>query len=251
MKLSLSKPWRYIRGRCASPLILTFDTRWWRVVKFMPELLYFRKKPWYLLSMRLGGLQSRSWCARDEKNLFLLLQFEPQITQPVAQLQYWLRYTDFFTLGCHPTKLVKLQRHKIMVVCSVQPCDPVDRLHCCYWCIQISSCIFQVRLSCTWTDVQKHKILDSGAQKIYFSTENFNPWCENLVFDTVCVWREWFVLYLYINNYDKYIGRFCCHFSHKWQLCEYFQQVSAAIHAAVHFTQNLILCTFVVRFGWN
>jgi hypothetical protein len=100
----------------------------------------------------------------------------------------------------------------------VQPCDPLDRLHCSYWYIQISSCLFQVRLSCMWTDLLKHKIPDSGAQKIYFRTEDFTPGRENLVFDTVWVWREWFILYLYIKNYDKYIGKFCCHFSHKWQL---------------------------------
>jgi hypothetical protein len=53
----------------------------------MPELLYPRKKPQYPLSRRLGGPQSQSGHAREEKNLLLLLQFEPQNIQPVAQLQ--------------------------------------------------------------------------------------------------------------------------------------------------------------------
>ena len=69
VKLSLSIPWRYMRDRCISPLILTFGIRWQWVVKFVPELLYPRKKPWYLLSRRLGGPQSPSWSARAEKNL--------------------------------------------------------------------------------------------------------------------------------------------------------------------------------------
>jgi hypothetical protein len=109
-------------GGCISPLILTFGTGWRWVVNFMPELLYARKKPWCLLSRRLGGPKSQSWHAREKKNLFLLLQLEAQVIQPVAQLQYRLCYTGFFYTRVSPYKVTETtasQNHSCMLCAAL------------------------------------------------------------------------------------------------------------------------------------
>jgi hypothetical protein len=49
-----------------------------------PAALPQGKSPWYPLNRRLGGPQSRSGHAGEEKNSHTLLGFEPPIIQPVA-----------------------------------------------------------------------------------------------------------------------------------------------------------------------
>jgi hypothetical protein len=69
--------------------ILDLGTRWRRVVRFMPRLLYpHEKSPWYPLDRRLGGPQSRSGHGAEEKNFQPLPGLEPPIIQLLAQ-----RYT--------------------------------------------------------------------------------------------------------------------------------------------------------------
>jgi hypothetical protein len=47
------------------------------MVNFKPQLLYPQEKPWYPLNRRLGEPQSQAECFREEKNLLILLGFEP------------------------------------------------------------------------------------------------------------------------------------------------------------------------------
>jgi hypothetical protein len=82
-----TKPCRRM-GRSELQLHAFFDlgTRWRWVVSFTPRPLYPRgKRPWYPLSRRLGGPQSRSGRGGVEKNSHPLPAFETLIIQPVVQ----------------------------------------------------------------------------------------------------------------------------------------------------------------------
>jgi hypothetical protein len=80
----------YWDSRYVVPCILDLGTRWRSVVCFTPRRLYPQgKTPWYPLDKRVGGLQSRSRQAGEEKNSQFLPGLEPPIIQLVAQ-----RYTS-------------------------------------------------------------------------------------------------------------------------------------------------------------
>jgi len=72
-----------------------------------------------------------------------------------------------------------------MGVCSVQPFDPVDRLHCCYWYVQISSCLFQVPVCERTYRNTKYQTLEP--RKFILVPKTSLHVVENLEFDTVLV----------------------------------------------------------------
>jgi hypothetical protein len=74
-----------LRSGGIAPRILDLGTRWRSVVSFTPQPLYpQRKSPSYLLDKRLGGSQSRSGRAGEEKHSHPLPGLEPPIIQPVV-----------------------------------------------------------------------------------------------------------------------------------------------------------------------
>jgi hypothetical protein len=63
--------------------ILDLDTRWTRVVSFTPLPLHLRgQRIRYPFDRRLGGLQSRSECCGEWKNLLHLTGIEPRSSSP-------------------------------------------------------------------------------------------------------------------------------------------------------------------------
>jgi hypothetical protein len=65
-----TKPWKYTEKWRHSSTILDLGTRWRWVVSFTllpPYSRWMNRR--YLLSRRLGGLESRSWSFGEEKNL--------------------------------------------------------------------------------------------------------------------------------------------------------------------------------------
>jgi hypothetical protein len=67
-------------------LILYFDTRWSQVFSPMPWLHYvWGKSPYYPLNRKLGAAQSQSENFVEDKNLSILLRYEPWTVQFLAQ----------------------------------------------------------------------------------------------------------------------------------------------------------------------
>lgn len=62
------------------------------------------KNHWYLLKRRLGCSQSCSGCFGEEEILLVLLEFEPQTSQPIAQSLYRLCYRGLYMGGAYLIK---------------------------------------------------------------------------------------------------------------------------------------------------
>jgi len=72
------------------------------------------KEPWYHFITRLGGRHRLSRCVGEKRNLMLLLNFEPQIVEPVASYLYRL-HKKAVTCPCYEAEVTSHVRSTVCI----------------------------------------------------------------------------------------------------------------------------------------